>query len=132
MARAAEVERRADAAAANAGEPRTIALDLVPLLTPYKKHGKLSLRVERVPQQTRLSKGSRNSDGSWSLTRDDLDDLDYLVPEGVEGARVLSVRVVGLAAGNTLAVLEVPVSEDGAAAVVAARGIAGNDDAQVA
>src|SRR5262245_7903891 len=109
MLRGAEqLDRRANTPT-EAVQTHTMPIDLLPLLAPYKKSGKLSLRVERLPQQTRLSKGTRNNDGSWSLTRDDLDDLDYQVPEGVEAARVLSVRVVSLTAGNTLAVLEVPV-----------------------
>ena len=96
------------------GEPRAIPIDLLPLLAPHKKHGKLSLRVERLPQQTRLSAGTRNNDGSWSLTRDELEDLEYIVPEGVEGAKSLSVRVVSLTAGSTLAVLDYPIGVDAA------------------
>lgn len=102
------------------GEPRAIAIDLAPLLLPHKKHGKLSLRVERLPQQTKLSRGTRNSDGSWSLTRDELDDLEFLVPEGVEATK-LSVRIISLAGGSTLAVVDYPLPEGGAAPVAVAK-----------
>jgi len=113
-------------------EPRVFPIDLLPLLAPYKKHGKLSLRVERLPQQTRLSAGTRNSDGSWSLTRDELEDLEYLVPDGVEGATSLSVRVVSLTAGSTLAVLDYPLdSDDAAAPVVEGRSDVAGEDVQV-
>ena len=116
MASAAQVEKRA--AGPKAGgtkqeddvvEPRTIPLDLAPLVTPYKKHGRLSLRVERMPQQARLSKGTRNSDGSWSLTRDDLEDLEFSIPADAAATHKLAVRIISLVGGNTLAVIEVPV-----------------------
>ncbi len=139
MARAAQIGKRLVARANDAGddivanEPRTFAIDLLPLLAPHKKHGKLTLRVERLPQQTRLSAGTRNSDGSWSLTRDDLEDLEYIVPDGVEGATSLSVRVVSLTAGSTLAVLDYPLDVDDAPApIVEGRSDVAGADVQVA
>jgi hypothetical protein len=93
------------------GPSRAIPLALAPLLLPYRKHGKLSLRVERMPQRARLSHGRNNGDGSWSLASDELEDLEYLAPEGSDGADTLSIRIIGLSqGGTTLAILDVPVS----------------------
>src|ERR1700690_2522820 len=63
---------------------RTLPLSLAPLLTPYRRHGRLSLRVERVPQLARLSGGRNNGDGTWSLASDELEGLNYLVPEDLK------------------------------------------------
>jgi hypothetical protein len=134
MARAAQMGKRLVARAKsaddedNSGEPRVIPIDLLPLLAPHKKHGKLTLRVERLPQQTRLSAGTRNSDGSWSLTRDELEDLEYIVPDGVESATSLSVRVVSLTAGSTIAVLDYPIGVEEPPAVEGRHDVAGEDE----
>lgn len=140
MARAAQMGKRLVARARGpeddvpSDEPRVIALDLLPLLAPHKRHGRLGLRVERLPQQTRLTKGTRNNDGSWSLVRDDLEDLEYVVPEGVEAAGSLSIRIISLTGGNTLAVVDFPLDggeEDETPAPAPAGRSDGGDDAQV-
>jgi hypothetical protein len=113
MASAKQIGKRVE----DAGEPCAIPLDLAPLLAPHKKHGRVSIRVERLPQQARLSRGTRNSDGSWSLTRDELEDLQLLVPEGSGAAHKLSVRIISLAGGNTLALVDLPVVPGEAEAV---------------
>ena len=105
MASAKQIGKRVE----DAGEPCAVPLDLAPLLAPHKKHGRVSIRVERLPQHSRLTRGTRNSDGSWSLTRDELEDLELLVPEGTGAAHKLSVRIISLAGGNTLALVDVPV-----------------------
>jgi hypothetical protein len=88
---------------------RAIPLELAPLLKPYRKHGKLSLRVERVQQLARLSRGRNNGDGSWSLATDELDDLEYLSPEGSD--HTLSIRIIGVDQDlATLAVIDFPIS----------------------
>src|SRR6266571_4174734 len=87
-----------------------IAVKLGPLLSPYKKQGRLSVRIERLPQLARLSAGRNNGDNSWSLTLDELEDLAYLPPEGMHEAHSLAVRIIGLdGGGSTLAVLDFPV-----------------------
>jgi hypothetical protein len=95
---------------------RVVPLKLGPLLAPYRKHGRLSLRIERMPQLARLSAGRNNGNGSWSLGGDELDELSYMVPESA-GAHSLAIRVISVdrAAGNTLAVLDYRVSLDGMA-----------------
>ena len=92
--------------------PRAIALDLAPLIAPYRKHGRLSLRVERLPPRGRLNRGQNNGDRSWSLKSDELDGLAYLPPKGGDESCVLSIRIVSLNGddGGTLALLDYPVA----------------------
>ena len=66
---------------------RTVPLDLSALVSPYRGHGRISLRVERLPHRTRLSRGQNNGDRSWSLSLDDLDGLNYLAPQDLRGHR---------------------------------------------
>lgn len=115
--------------------PSGIPLALAPLLSPYRRHGHLSLRLERLPERARLSRGSNNGDRTWSLTVDDLEDLTYLPPEGRHEAHTLALRIVSLDGddGATLAVLDVPVpsgnalSGPSAGAVATPDGEAGAD-----
>ncbi|MBN9569568.1 MAG: hypothetical protein J0H30_00570, partial [Alphaproteobacteria bacterium] len=102
----------AKAALAEAAELRALAFDLGPAVAPYKKKGRLSIRVERLPHQARLSQGRNNGDRSFSLTLDELEDLEYLFPESLESAHSLAVRIISLDGGDgsTLAVLDIPVS----------------------
>ncbi len=90
------------------------SLALAPLIQPYRKLGKVSLRVERMQRFARLSRGRNNGDGSWSLASDELDDLEYLCTEGTPREHTLSIRVVALDNGDTLAVLEYKLSHDAA------------------
>ena len=95
---------------------RVVPLELGALLAPYRGHGRISLRVERLPHRTRLSRGQNNGDRSWSLTLDDLDGLNYLAPGNLAGVQTLSIRIVSLDGGDgaTVAVLEhsIPSAED--------------------
>lgn len=93
--------------------PSEIALDLAPLIAPYRKHGRLSLRVERLPHRARLSRGHNNGDRSWSLMSDELDELAYLPPRGALEACTLAIRIVSMD-GGTLALIDYPIVPDGA------------------
>lgn len=95
---------------------RAIPLALGPLVSPYKKRGRLSFRIERLPPLARLSAGRNNGDHSWSLAYDELEDLRYLIPESMDEPHVLAVRVIARDDGATLAVIEVPVPADAVAA----------------
>ncbi|HKU53834.1 MAG TPA: hypothetical protein VJP60_00595, partial [Rhizomicrobium sp.] len=90
---------------------KTIPLDLAALLVPYKRHGRLTLRVERMPQRAKLSAGRNNGDGSWSLASDELEDLNYLVPSSLCGGHELSVRIVSFdnATAHTLKVIPLAI-----------------------
>lgn len=92
--------------------PHSIALDLAMLVAPYRKRGRVSVRVENLARRARLSAGHNNGDGSWSLASDELEDLVYLLPADVEEAHTLTVRIIALDSedASTLAVLEVPVA----------------------
>lgn len=95
--------------------PRPVALDLAPLIAPYRKHGRLSLRVERLPPRARLTRGHNNGDRSWSLMSDELDGLAYLPPKGAAELCTLGIRIVSLDGGDggTLALLDYPISSIG-------------------
>ena len=91
---------------------RSVPLELAPLVAPYRKRGRVTLRVENLARRARFSAGHNNGDGSWSLASDELEDLAYLVPGDVDEAHTLAVRIIALDGGDasTLAVLEVPVA----------------------
>jgi hypothetical protein len=95
-----------------APDRQSTVLTLRPLLTPFKGRGRLFLRIEKMPQQASLSAGHRNSDGSWSLASDELEDLTYLVPPHAAGDHALTIRVTALDGGEatTLKVIDFPVS----------------------
>src|SRR5579862_5946609 len=77
-----------------------LPLDLTNLVTPYGRDRRVSLRVERMPSRSRLSRGRNNGDGSWSVTRDELDGLFYFPPRGSKDVPTLVVRVIGLDSDN--------------------------------
>ncbi len=85
-------------------------LAVASLVAPHKKHGRLSIRVERLPQGSRLTRGTRNNDGSWSLQSDELEDLGYVPPDGFDKAHTLVLRIIGLQTGATLALADLPVT----------------------
>ncbi|HKQ45067.1 MAG TPA: hypothetical protein VJS47_06720 [Rhizomicrobium sp.] len=91
--------------------PRSVPLELAPLLAPYKRHGRLSLRLEYVPQMARLSAGRNNGDGSWSLASDELEGLMYQVPGNQAREHTLLLRVMSFKDGDasTLKILHIPV-----------------------
>ncbi|MEO8301973.1 MAG: hypothetical protein ABI608_09275, partial [Rhizomicrobium sp.] len=90
---------------------KTIPLDLAALIAPYKRQGRLTLRVERIPQRAKLSAGRNNGDGSWSLASDELEDLNYLVPSNLSGGHELAIRIMSFdnAAAHTLKVVPLAI-----------------------
>ena len=113
--------------------PQPIPLKLASILSTYKRHGKLSIRIERLPQLARLSAGRNNGDNSWSLTLDQLEDLTYLPPAGMDEEHVLAIRIIGLdGGGSTLAVLDFPVSPGGAGSETEEEGLAAQDETEEA
>lgn len=89
-----------------------VPLDLNPLLSIYGNTRRLGLRIERVPDRARLSRGRNNGDRSWSLSRDDLHDLRYLPAEPMRSVHTLAIRIINLDTDNgaTLAVLDFPIA----------------------
>lgn len=98
---------------ADASSSEAIPLQLVALLSPYRSRGRLSIRIENLPQRARLSHGRNNGDNSWSLASDELDDLFFYPPEGFDDTHSLSVRILAVeadAAASTIAVIDYTVS----------------------
>ena len=93
-------------------ELRAVPLEILPLIAPYKGRGRLSIRIEKLPIQARLSRGRNNGDRSYSLMLDELEDLAYLAPEGPEPAPVLALRIISLDEGDasTIALRDLPVA----------------------
>ncbi|HEY4123339.1 MAG TPA: SH3 domain-containing protein [Rhizomicrobium sp.] len=96
-------------------ELRSVPLDILPLLQPFKKRGRLTVRIEKLPIQARLSNGRNNGDRSYSLSLDELEDLFYLAPEGTDPHPVLSLRIMALDDGDaaTIALRDLPVEFGG-------------------
>lgn len=90
---------------------RAVPLDLAALVAPYRRQGRISLRIERLPHRARFSRGQNNGDRSWSLSFDELDGLHYLAPKDIAGEQTLSIRVVSLEGndGATVAMLELAI-----------------------
>lgn len=74
--------------------PRAVPLELKALISPYRKHGRFTLRIENLPQSARLSAGQNNGDHTWSLALDELDDLLYFPPAGVDKEHAIAIRVI--------------------------------------
>lgn len=92
-----------------------IPLDLGPMLSPYRHHKKLSIRIEKLPQLSRLSNGHNNGDCTFSLKLDDLQGLLYLPPPGEEPSPVtLVLRVINVDDdyATTLALIDIPVPQE--------------------
>lgn len=89
-----------------------INLDLEPLIAPYREHPNLAIRIERLPPQARLSNGRDNGDHTWSLTVDDVGNLRYLPPNGMQQSHTLAVTVIGMDADSatTLDKFDLPIS----------------------
>ena len=88
-------------------------LDIAPLLSPYLQQGKLSIRIERLPPRSRLSKGRNNGDATFSLKPNELNDVFFLPAEDADGSAItLAIRIVKLDGdyATTLALIDLPVS----------------------
>lgn len=99
-----------------------IPLDLGPMLSPYRHHKQLSIRIEKLPQLSRLSNGHNNGDCTFSLKLDELQGLLYLPPPGEEPSPVtLVLRIINVDDdyATTLALIDIslpqePSGDDGA------------------
>jgi hypothetical protein len=97
---------------------RGFALDLAAVLAPYGRQGRLAVRVERMRDGARLSKGRNNGDNTWSLAPEELEGVLYLPPDDRVHADRLALRIIELneEGGTTLAVVEFPLAPTDAVA----------------
>lgn len=97
--------------------PRGFALDLAAVLAPYGRKGRLAVRVERMREGARLSKGRNNGDNTWSLAPEELEGVFYLPPDDRVHADRLALRIIELTeeGGSTLAIVEFPLAPTDAA-----------------
>jgi SH3 domain-containing protein len=110
-----------DVRSATTGATRTrrgFALDLAAVLAPYGRQGRLAVRVERMRDGARLSKGRNNGDNTWSLAPEELEGVLYLPPDDRVHADRLALRIIELneEGGTTLAVVEFPLAPTDAVA----------------
>ncbi len=77
FARKLAAERLAESLGVNApaqgADIKAVLLRILPLIAPHRAKGLYTIRVERVPQLARLTRGRNNGNGSWSLTPEELD-----------------------------------------------------------
>ena len=102
----------ARASADSAAATRAIPVNLMPLISAYRRRGRFMLRIENLPQAARFSAGQNNGDGSWSLALDELDELVYFVPKNAtSGDHTLSIRLVAKddTEAFTLALIDFPI-----------------------
>ena len=90
---------------------RAIGLDLAPLISPYRRRGRFTLRIENLPQGARFTAGRNNGDRTWSLALDELDELFYVPPDSLVEDHALALRLIAKEEGNasTLALIELPI-----------------------
>ena len=108
---------------------RMLPLDFRPLLKPFKRAGRLCLRIERLPQGAKLSAGRRNTDNSWSLASDELEDLNYLIPSNISRDHELTIRVMTFedGAASTLKVSQFAITASDTVPVPEGREPHGNE-----
>lgn len=87
------------------------AVDLSPLVEPFRGNGKLSLRFEGLPPRARFSNGNRAGERAWSLTPEDLPGLSYVLAPDTDIDHTVTLRVVGLERGDTLGVQTVRMKD---------------------
>ncbi|MDE2475536.1 MAG: SH3 domain-containing protein [Alphaproteobacteria bacterium] len=86
-----------------------VPLRFADLIAPYRKHGALLFRVEHMGRGARLSAGRNNGDRTWTLNDREIENVDYLPPKGGEQPSQLSLRVIAMPSGQTVAVLNLPL-----------------------
>jgi Ca2+-binding RTX toxin-like protein len=86
---------------ASGAEDTAIGLDFSADLTDNDGSETLSITVSGVPSGANLSAGSDNGDGSWTLSRDDLDGLRITPPTDYFGNFTLSVTATSQDGSDT-------------------------------
>gem|GEM_PF-712768 len=117
-------------------EDTAIALDIQAGLADSDGSETLSITITGVPEEARLSAGTVNADGSWSLSRDDLADLKIHPPTNSDEDFELSVTATATEDdGDTSSVsYQLPVNVNGVAdtPAIEAAAASGAEDSQIA
>ena len=82
---------RPPAEASDRGQP--IRLDLHPALAVLGYYDGVYLVISEMPAGTRLSAGRSNTNGTWSLLPDELENLTIMPPEGGKDEFLLTVSI---------------------------------------
>ena len=77
--------------ASNCGQP--IRLDLHPALAVLGYYDGVYVVISEMPAGTRLSAGRSNTNGTWSLLPDELENLTIMPPEGGKDEFLLTVSI---------------------------------------
>ncbi|KFG67750.1 Ig-like domain-containing protein [Microvirga sp. BSC39] len=118
-------------------EDSAIPLDLSASLVDTDGSEVLSVVIGNLPQGARLSAGSNNGDGTWTLTSAQLTNLNLIPPVNWSGTANLSVLAHARETSNgniasTAATLKVQVEAVADAPQIEARNVAGQEDTPVA
>jgi hypothetical protein len=112
FARKLAAERLAESlgvdAPAQSGDVKAVPLRITPLIAPHRAKGLYTIRLERVPQLARLTRGRNNGNGSWSLTPEEADGVEYIGPDSALDRPALALRLLDNE-GGTIAMLELPL-----------------------
>ncbi|MBL6852037.1 MAG: SH3 domain-containing protein [Alphaproteobacteria bacterium] len=112
FARRLAAERLAESlgvdARAQPPDVKAVPLRVLPLIQPHRSRGLHTVRIERVPQLARLTRGRNNGNGSWSLLLDEVDGVEYVGPDSALDRPALALRLLDRD-GGTIAMLELPV-----------------------
>ncbi|WP_168220424.1 Ig-like domain-containing protein [Azospirillum thermophilum] len=121
---------------ATGNEDSAVALDLSAALSDADGSETLSISIDGVPDGATLSAGTRNADGSWTLTAGQLDGLTLTPPANFSGELTLSVTATSREAdgstASTAAVMAVIVTPVADAPLLALSDVTGAEDQPIA
>ena len=125
-----------EAGAAEGLEDIAIPLGITAALTDTDTSETLTVTIRGVPAGARLSTGILNKDGSWTLTADQLTDLELVPPPNASGTYMLTVSATALEtkSGDTataVATIPVNIGSIADAPVLQTEPAAGEEDAAV-
>ncbi|MEW6438247.1 MAG: calcium-binding protein [Pseudomonadota bacterium] len=124
-----------EGASGTAGSP--IALDIASALTATDGTESLSLNISGVPSGATLSAGTKNADGSWTLTSDELQNLSLTIPAGTfAGTATLNVTSTATetdgSTASTSAKLAIAIAGAATAPALTVQNASGNAGSAIA
>ncbi|WP_201859135.1 Ig-like domain-containing protein [Microvirga soli] len=117
-------------------EDTTIQLNISAALVDTDGSEVLSVVIGNLPEGARLSAGLNNGDGTWTLTRGQLANLNLIPPANWSGTANLSVQAHARETSNgkvatTEATLKVEIEAVADAPVIGSRDVSGLEDASI-